>query len=77
MWPQRERFNEEGGPSRAAGLLEREGSLFGTPLVRLLGAPSWYASVRLFRQGPDRQWAAVLARVAYGLRRMAKPLVSA
>ena len=36
-----------------------------------------YASVRLFRQGPDRQWAAVLARVAYGLRRMAKPLASA
>ena len=37
----------------------------------------WYASVRLFRQGPDRQWAAVLGRVAYGLRRMAKPLASA
>jgi hypothetical protein len=28
----------------------------------------WYSSVRLFRQGPDQQWAPVIDRVAGELR---------
>ena len=30
----------------------------------------WYASVRLYRQGADRQWQAVLVRVAEALRHL-------
>ena len=34
----------------------------------------WYASMRLYRQGQDQQWAPVLAQVAAELRRRVNPL---
>ncbi len=37
----------------------------------------WYASMKLYRQGADRQWAAVLRRVAADLTLLAQPMSGA